>query len=138
MTTYTLAWGRDHQDPSGQNTLQVSTVEELDAALDALAATGRTYLVDVYEGTWAMGEPTPPYGFQLIWGHPQRAAMTWLGEDPAIAVDGSLPLWPEPIGYDQGEAQPPDTRLTPAQVREALHEYLRTGQRPTRVRWAKA
>jgi hypothetical protein len=138
MTTYTLAWGRDPQDPSGQNTIRVSTVEELDAALDRIAATGRTYLIDMYEGAWAKGEPTRPYGFQLVWGHPQRAAMTWLGKDAAIAVDASLPELPQPIGYDQGEAQPSDTRVTPTQVREALREYLRTGRRPTGVRWVEA
>jgi hypothetical protein len=134
VSTYTLAWGWNDADPSGQNTIQVTTIEELDAALDSLT-TGGPYLITVYEGTWATGEPARPDGFQLVWGHPQRAALTWLGDDAAIAVDPSLPQWPEPIGHDQDAASPRRTRLTPAQARRALREYLRTGRRPTSVVW---
>ncbi len=136
MTMYTLAWGHNAEDPSGQNTIRVSTADELDAALDTLAA-GGPYLVDVYQGTWTKGAPAPPGGFQLVWGHPQRAALTWLGQDAAIAADPSLPEWPEPIGHDQDAADPRRTRLTPAQARQALHEYLHTGQRPTSIAWAE-
>lgn len=135
MTTYIIGWGEDDQDPSGQHTLRVTTVDEVDAALDRIAARGRTYLVDVYRDIPA--QSSPAYGFQIVWGHPERAAMTWLGEHPGRAVDPSLPPWPEPIGYDHGEAQPARTRVTPAQVRAALREYLRTGQRPTTITWTE-
>jgi hypothetical protein len=135
MTTYTLAWGWDASDPSGQNTISVGTAEELDAALDRLAENGAVRLVDVYEGTWATGEPEPPYGFQLVWGHPERAALTWLGDGCAIAVDPSLPEWSEPIPDDQDETPPRRTRITPVQAREAVRWYVRTGQRPTTVHW---
>jgi hypothetical protein len=142
MTAYTLAWGWNDEDPSGQHTVQVSSVAELDAALDRLtalaAADGTPRFVDVYEGAWAEGEPTRPYGFQLVWGHPQRVALTWLGDQPGIAVDASLPYWPEPIGHDQDEATPRYTRLTPQQARSALRQYVQTGQRPTNVDWAEA
>jgi hypothetical protein len=136
MTTYTVAWGWNSDDPSGQNTIRVGTAEELDAALDALTA-GGPYLVDIFKGTWTKGEPAPPDGFQLVWGHPHRAALTWLGEDAAIAVDPELPEWPELIGHDQDAASADRTRLTPAQARQALHEYLRIGQRPTSITWVE-
>jgi hypothetical protein len=137
VTTYTVAWGWDDEDPSGQNTIQVRTVEELDAALARIAGLAATDGVprwlDIYEGVWAEGDPTTPYGFQMMWGHPARAALTWLGDDPAVACDASLPEWPEPIGHDQDQAHPWRTRVTPAQAQEAVRHYIRTGGRPTNV-----
>ncbi|GIH21370.1 Imm1 family immunity protein [Rugosimonospora africana] len=135
MTTYTMAWGWDDDDPSGQHTIRVQTVEDVDTALNRLASDGAVRVIDVYEGVWAEGQPTPPYGFQLVWGHPERAALTWLGDDPAIAADPSLPEWTEPIPNDQDETPPHHTRITPAQVREALHQYIHTRRQPTNVRW---
>jgi len=138
---FTLAWGRDDEDPSGQHTVQVRTVPELDAALDRLAeacaAVGRSRLVDVYQHSGA-GEPPAPYGFQLVWGHPQRAALIWLGDRPGVAVDPSLPPWPEPIRHDRDEANPRLTRLTPQRAREAVREWVQTGRRPTNVAWVEA
>ncbi len=131
---YTLAWGHNRDDSSGQNTIRFATVDDLDAAFDRITADG-PWLVNIYPGTWAYGEPAPPDGFQLMWGHPHRAALTWLGDDAAIAVDASLPEWPEPIGHDQDAASPRWTRLTPAQAREAICEWLATRRRPTNVTW---
>jgi hypothetical protein len=137
VTTYTVAWGWDDTDPSGQNTILVRTVEEMDAALDRIAALAAAddepRWLNVYEGLWAKGEPATSDGFQMLWGHPERAALTWLGDDPAVAYDPSLPEWPEPIGHDQGLAYPWRTRVTPEQAREAVREWLRTRERPTNV-----
>ncbi|GAA5190621.1 hypothetical protein GCM10023322_46210 [Rugosimonospora acidiphila] len=135
MNAYTLAWGHDERDPSGQHTVAVRTIAELDDALDRLAADGAVRLIDVYEGRWAEGEPEPPYGFQLVWGHPERAALTWLGGDSAIAVDPSLPHWPEVIRDDQDESSPRYTRIAPRQARAAVRQYVQTGRRPTNVLW---
>lgn len=57
-------------------------------------------LVDVYEGARPECDPTPPYGFQLLWGHRERGALTWLGDVRAVAVDPSLPLWGQPNAND--------------------------------------
>jgi len=70
-----------------------------------------------------------------VWGHRYRAALTWLGPDAATGVDPTLSLLPAPIDHDQDAASPRRTRLTPAQVRAALHEYLHTGTRPNTITW---
>ena len=134
MTVYTIAWGVDDDDPSGQRTIQVESPDEADAALDQVAAEGPA-LVVVHEGLWAEGDPPPPLGMQIVWGHPERALLTWLGPGAGRAVDENIPPWPEPIGYDQGEAMPDRTRITAGQVREAVREYVRTGSRPANVTW---
>ena len=139
MNTYTVAWGWNDDDPSGQNTIRIGATEELDAALDHIAglaaSDGTPRLLDLYEGVWAEGEPRRPFGFQVIWGHPDRVSLTWLGDEPGVAVDPTLPEWPEPIAYDQDEVGPHYTRLTPKQAREAMREYVQTGQRPTAANW---
>ena len=135
MTTYTLAWGYNDDDPSGQNTVRVHTSHELDTALDTIAANSSPVMVTIYPGTWTAGQPTPPHGFQLMWGHPHRAVLSWFGNEAATASDPHLPPWPEPIGHDLDSAEPWLTRITPAQARVALHEYLRTEARPTTVAW---
>lgn len=135
MTAYVLGWGENDQDPSGQHTLWVTSAAEVDPALGRISAGGGVYQVDVYEEVPRDDDAIPPYGFQIVWGHPERAAMTWLGDDAGDAVDPSLPPWTEPIDYDFGEALPDRTRLTPTQVRAAVREYVHTGQRPTTINW---
>lgn len=135
MTSYVFGWGENGQDPSGQHTLRVTSADEVDAALDRICADGGIYQVDVYEEIPGEDDAIPPYGFQIVWGHPERAAMAWLGDGAGDAADPSLPLWPEPIYYDFGEALPERIRVTPAQVRAAVREYVHTGQRPTAVNW---
>lgn len=139
MTAYTIAWGWDDTDPSGQHTVVVTTAQQAHAVLDRIAAEAVAEDVprhlDVYQGSWSPADPTPPYGMQLVWGHPERAAITWLGTRPGYAVDPSLPEWPEPIAHDQDEVASYRTRLTPAAARAAVGEYITTGTRPTCVEW---
>lgn len=137
---YTVAWGRNDTDPSGQNTITVSTPDQADAALDHVArlaaADDCPRMVHIYEGTWHGGDETPRTSMQIVWGHPERASLTWLADnDAGWAQDPSLPPWPEPIGYDQDEIEPHHTRLTPAAVREAVRRYVITGQRPSVAAW---
>jgi hypothetical protein len=141
--TYTVAWGLNDTDPSGQNTITVSTVEDADAALDHLAALaaadGRPRMLHIYKGTWHQGDDTPRTSMQIVWGHPDRASLTWLADDDAgRAQDANLTPWPEPIGHDQDEIEPHHTRLTPATVREAVRQYVATGKRPTCTDWITA
>ena len=96
MATFTIAWGDSDTDPSGQHTVTVTSAAEVDAALDRLRVDG-PWPVDVYQDSWHPGEPTPPYGLQLVWGHPERAAAAWLGPHPGYAVDPALSPWPEPV-----------------------------------------
>ncbi|MBT8225510.1 MAG: hypothetical protein KJO75_08435 [Dactylosporangium sp.] len=135
MTTYTIAWGWDETNPSGQHTIPVHTDADVHAALDQIAAQDGVCRIDVYQGTWREGEPTPPYGMQAMWGHPERTALAWLGQDPGHAVDPILPEWPEAIAHDQDEAAPSHTRLNLASTRSAICEYVRTGAKPTAVTW---
>lgn len=136
MTGYTVAWGRDTTDPSGQRTARVETAEELDAVLDMIATTNDgPLIVDIYAGTWREGEPMTPTGMQLMWGHAERAALVWLGEGAGYAVDPSIDPWPEPIDHDLDEIGPHRTRLTPKAAREAVRGYVRTGSRPTGLEW---
>ncbi len=139
VTTYTLAWGRQRRRPQrAEHDTGLHRVE-LDAALDELAdlciAESRPRLVNIYQGTWAHGEPAPPDGFQLIWGHPERAALTWLGDDAAMAVDTLLPEWPEPIGHDQDEASPRGTRLARHRLEMRSASGRRPDDGPTNVKW---
>lgn len=141
MTVYTLAWGKSSSDPSGQHTIHVASPDDAAAALDRIAASARERncpcLVDVYEGVWREGDPTPPYGFQMVWGHRERAALFWLGEEGGYAVSPTVGPEPLPIGYDYDEAEPRHTRLTVADAVEAVREYVRTGQRFAGVQWVE-
>ena len=136
LRAYSVTWGHDPSDPSGQQTAMVRTWRQLVAVLDQLTATG-PWLLMMYPGRWSHGDGDPPHAMQLVWGHPQRAAMTWLGEDAADAVDPDLLPWSHDIGHDQDAASPRRTRVTPEQVRAALREYLRTGRRPKCVTWVE-
>lgn len=139
---YTVAWGWSDTDPSGQNTISVSTVADADGALDHVArlaaADDCPRMVHIYAGQWKQGDDTPATALQLLWGHPDRASLTWLGDDgPGRAEDPNLPPLPEPIGYDQDEIEPHHTRLTPAAVREAVRQYVATGTRPSCADWVE-
>ena len=139
---YTMAWGRHPADRSGQHTLTITTAAHADEALDSIAAQATTdecpRMVDLYEGTWQPGQTAPATGMQLVWGHPERASLTWLGPGAGYAIDPAVPPWPQPIEYDQDEIGSHRTRLTPATVRRAVQEYLQTGQRPTGLQWTPA
>ena len=139
MTSYTIAWGFNDAEPSGQNTTVVTNIKEVDVVLDRLASESAEIdtprMLDIYEGSWSQGQTIPPSGMQFVWGHSDRASLTWLGPGPGYGEDPALPEWPEPIAYDQDEIGPHRTRLTPDEVRQAVREYVSTCQRPESVSW---
>jgi hypothetical protein len=143
MTTFTLAWGRDDDAPSGQHVIVVKDANELSAAFDVVAeAANEVHLpqvVDLFEGTWDGNGAAPDGGLQIMIGHPERSWMTWLGDDAALAADPQMPAWPKSIECDRGgqwdEVSPTWLRISSARAREAAMEYVRTGRRPTSVAW---
>ncbi|GIL32038.1 Imm1 family immunity protein [Actinocatenispora comari] len=136
--TYTVSWGADDDHPSGQHVVEVATPGDLDDALNALDASGQLFVVDIYRSD---DEHDIPFGLQLGIGHPERSFVIYLGDQPAagLAVDRSLPEWPEDITFDYGgeptDYHPNQTRVTSRQARDAAREYMQTGKRPTHLHW---
>jgi hypothetical protein len=71
----------------------------------------------------------------MVWGHPERAALFWLGDGGGYACSLEIEPDPEPIGYDYDEAESRHSRLTAAAAREIVREYVQSGRRSTRVDW---
>jgi hypothetical protein len=138
VTTYTVAWGIDEVSETGQQTIEVTTPEELDAALDRVhAESEQPILVDIYPSDWT---GLVPPGLQLGLGHPERALLVYAdAEGSAYAIDPAIPDWPETITFEYGgqptEVDPQRVRATPKAVRQAAREYIETGQRSTCLRW---
>lgn len=137
MTGYIVAWGCD--DASGEQlTAEITTVTEMDAVLDGIAASADwPQMVDICPTKWT---GLVPPGLQLGIGHAGRTALTFAdADDSAVAVDPALPLWPEPLGFDYGgqrtEVDPERLSVTPETAREAARHYVETGHRPTCVAW---
>ncbi|MGA8112621.1 MAG: Imm1 family immunity protein [Actinocatenispora sp.] len=133
--TYLVHWGRD-------NERTVSTVEELDAALDEAEGQrgddGSSYLVDIVD----QDDPDLMLGLQIGVGHPDRGFVFYSGltaAETGYAADPYLPALGGEIGFDYGGQwtgyEPAKTRLTPSQVRRAARDYVATGRRPTSVAW---
>jgi hypothetical protein len=124
----------------------VRTVEELDRLLDELdterGVDGAPYIVEVADE--ASGDGFITYHLQLTVGHPDRAALFFVGE-PAGGIGYQPELGPWTGGtvvFDYG-GEPTEygadrLRVTPVVAREAARQYLRTGRRPTRVEWDMA
>ena len=89
--------------------VEVTSGDEARAALESVAA-GGPYLMHV----------TPKGGnepmIQLVYGRAERAMLV----DPY---------------YDYGSIEPDRTRLSAAQARRAVAEFVDTGRRPTCVSW---
>jgi hypothetical protein len=84
MTTYTLRWGSNYNEPSGRYTAEVTTPSNLHPVLDQIAVNGAT------PGASYTGMPTEDNGeaaqrLQLVWPS-HRAGMIWPGSDPAVAL----------------------------------------------------
>jgi hypothetical protein len=139
--SYTVSWdGPSARQPDRGNEVQVSTVDELDRALyqvaEQAAAEKLPYAVQVYR-------PDATGSVMIGIGHPERSFIDWLmpkgHREYGYLAD--IDAWGEPIGFDVygewHEHEPEQARITPATAREAAREYVRTGQRPTCVEWAK-
>ncbi|GIJ51378.1 hypothetical protein Val02_82640 [Virgisporangium aliadipatigenens] len=140
--SYIVTWGRD-------NRRTVSTVQELDAALDEATDSGTPRVVGIYPPEHFAGdaspwdEPAPP-ALQIGAGHPDRAFVLWLAADGGIGVDDDLPPWPQgvaDIAFDYAGdpvfAGADRARVGPSSAREAAREFVETGVRPTCVRWVE-
>ena len=138
--THIVTWGRDRRRT-------VSTVDELDATLDEIAATGTPVSVGIYppdeldKNTSPWDDP-PSSALEIGLGHPDRSFVIWLGLDAATATAPTAGPWPDgapDITFDYGGdavfTGPDRARVTPAAAREAAREYVQTGQRPTCVEW---
>jgi hypothetical protein len=143
-TPLNLVWGALPRN-AGQHQANISTREELHAVLarihaDALAR-DLAQQVDVWAGSWKVGDPDLPDPLiQFLLGDPHRASLRWLSEQGAFrAVTPDLAPLPEPIRYDRGgtadDMEPEDTRLTPATVQHILDVYLQTGSRTQDITW---
>ncbi len=135
--TFTVEWG-GHQ-------VQVATVEDLDEVLDRAERDrnpdGLPYKIDlVLDGS---GGEFGESGLQLGLGHPQRAFLMWFGEPGGgLGHEAGLAPWTGGLlSFDYGgvptEDGPERLGLSPAMARQAAREFLRTGQRPTCVRWVE-
>jgi hypothetical protein len=139
--SYTVSWdGPSARQPDRGNEVLVSTVDQLDRALDRVAAQANAeklpYAVQVHRSE-------APGSIMIGIGHPQRSFIDWLmpkGHREYGYVEG-VAAWSEPIGFDVygewHEHEPEQVRVVPATAREAAREYVRTGQRPTCVDWAR-
>lgn len=139
MTTFTLEWGWGE-------TTQVSTVDELDAALDSIATNLDPdgdldgMKVTILADGRAFGPL--PVAVEIALGHPGRSSLLYLGPegvgtgfDPALPVWGGGPVWFDangvPVDYDADRL-----RLTPEAARIAAREFVASdGHRPTCVSW---
>ncbi|GAA0909302.1 Imm1 family immunity protein [Virgisporangium aurantiacum] len=140
--SYVVTWGRGERRT-------VSTIGELDAALDEATNPGMPRVVGIYPpehlnsdaSPW--DEPLPP-ALQIGVGHPGRAFVLWLAPDGGIGVDGDAEPWPDgaaDIAFDYGGdpvfVGADRGRVRPATARAAAREFVVTGQRPTCVDWAE-
>lgn len=139
--TYIVVWGRG-------NRRQVSTVAELDAALDEAAEAGTPRVVGIYpperfnDDTSPWDEELPP-SLEIGVGHPDRSFVLWLGPQGGIGVDPAVAPWPNgasDIAFDYGGdpvfCGPDRAQVTPTAARTAAQEFIASGgNRPTSLNW---
>jgi hypothetical protein len=140
--SYVVTWGRGNRRP-------VSTVPELDAALDEAALPGIPRVVGIYPPEHLDRDASPwdgplPAALQIGVGHPDRAFARWLAPDGGIGVEAGTPPWPDSapdIAFDYAGdavfAGPDRARVRPPAAREAAREFVRTGGRPTCLQWVE-
>ena len=137
---YNVSWdGPSAQNPQRGSEVDVSTVAELDAVLDRVAAhaaaKGVPFAVQVDREDSA--------GSVMIGvGHPQRSFIDWLMDEGHRSF-GSEPDMPAAAAsvvfdvYGEWHEHPPEqSRVSPAVALEAAREYVRTGERPTCINWS--
>lgn len=136
--TYIVGQGRrtDYRQP-------VSSVEELDAALDYLTEKARREGTSFNVGVARQGDRGKYHfvGFDIGIGHPERSFFWVYGtpDSTGYAFQPELSQWPEEIVFDVGGQaswyEPARTRVTPAVARKAAREFFTTEQLPTCVSW---
>jgi hypothetical protein len=121
----------------------VDTADALDALLDDVLANHQPHpTVVVAEGRPTVGELGLPdhqlkfavdggAGTAALYLMDAQAHRAWTTKsEPATAT-----LW---LDRDADIAFPPDSAVSLAQLREALHEFMRTAERPTCVQWQES
>jgi len=140
---FVVGWGRDDDLPDGQPRVSVNSVEDLDRLLDRLeherGVDGAPYLVEIADEDNGDGFIT--YHLQISVGHPERAALHFIGEPAGgIGHEPGLATWTGgAVTFDEN-GEPTEygaDRLlaTPATAREAAREYVQTRTRPRCVEW---
>ena len=121
--SYTIGW-RD-------KTVTVNTGAEAVAALEQIAAeTSGPFLMQVGS------VDSPDVGIELVYGCTERAMLMYADENfGGWALDPDLPLAAEDLDYDYGSVEPDRTRITAAQARRAVAEFIDTGGRPSGLSW---
>jgi hypothetical protein len=73
---------------------------------------------------------------ELVWGHPERAMVMYVDDDQGgWGFEPSLPPLTGDLNYDYGSIEPERTRVSVAGARQAVQEYVATGQQPTNLSW---
>lgn len=134
MTRFKIEWGPDNDLDDTRPEATVTTAAELDAVLDQICSSeGAPYAVDMLPADGDQGM------LQLGVGHRERGFITYFGEPGGIAQQPGIQTWPDTIVFNSGgtptEVGPSRTRVTPDAVRQAAHEYLRTGKTPSGFTW---
>ena len=139
--TYLVMCGPDQSGTAGAPNPVVRAVAELDAALDAIAATGphTVAMLDV----WSVDDP--PHGLHLGVGLPGRSFVWHVGAAGiALAYNPTLPAPPapqatQPVGSGfHSELVAVPRLVTAGQARQAARDYVTTGRRSEGVAWAPA
>lgn len=140
--TYVVTWGRGERRT-------VSTVAELDAALDEATEPGVPRVVGIYPPEHLNDDASPwdeplPSALQIGVGHPDRAFVLWLGPDGGIGVEATAEPWPDgtaDIAFDYGGdavfVGADRGRVSPAIAQAAAREFVTTGRRPSGLDWAE-
>jgi hypothetical protein len=126
----------------GEPESSLSTLEELDALLDRVAAecgdNGLAHEVHVFN--W--GETGKFLGIMLGVGHPERSfvyfydeSVAEFGYQPEVAEYGQRVAFDQVVGSSPLYPPPALTRVTPAVARQAAGDYVTTGRRPTCLHW---
>jgi hypothetical protein len=127
----------------------VAAVVEVDAALDEIAAQASQaalpFAVTVLPAGSVHLSPFDggfPDCLEVGLGHPDRAFVRWLGGGGGYGYEPNLGPGPDGLRFDYGGQpiypEPHRLRVTPFLARQAVHEYVTTGKRPTCLQWQPA
>lgn len=139
MSTYHAQWG----ETGDGGEVAISTAGELDALLDRITVTTDTDGYPFKVGIFADGirYDSLPVGVEITTGHPERSSVLYLGPGGSgLGFDDALPVWEGGTVWFNTNGVPADyeadrLRLRPEQARQAVREFVLTGQRPTCARW---